>query len=241
MQLTRFVLLTGLLVVAISCVSAHSSGGGQEIAQADLNDWAERNYSVVLNSVLPIGAIDVDKFPRDVRWIVTVRIIPPFEKPEFRFSLQKKYDGTIETIVSTPRDSSILTQLRELKKKKPDAAVEQISSLVTLKHSTVTDRNCPQLSRLARELESLKLSPVLRDEISMDSTGYEFWSQALWGNRLLVRRGGPGPDAPKQPNPLLNWIEDARNTLSRSCPVSAGSQVSYPFLDQKRRKPLRKR
>lgn len=223
MQVTR--LLAGLLVAVVFCATANSYGGGKETAEADLDDWAERNYSAVLNSVLPIGAIEIGKFPRDVRWMVTVRIIPPFEKPEFRFSLQKKYDGKIETLVSTPRGSPILTQLRELKRKKPDATVEQISSLVAIQHSTVTDRDCPQLSRLARELESLKLSPVLPDEISMDSTGYEFWSHALWGNRMQVRLGGPGPDALKQPNPLLEWIEDARNTLSRSCLVSAGPKV----------------
>ncbi len=225
MQLTRFMLLAGLLVAAMFCVTAHSYGAGTETAEDDLDDWAERNYSAVLNSVLPIGAIEIGKFPRDVRWMVTVRIIPPFAKPEFRFSLQKKYDGKIETFVSTPRRSPILTQLRELKRKNPDATVEQISSLVAIQHSTVTDRDCPQLSGLARELESLKLSPVLPDEISMDSTGYEFWSQALWGNRMQLRLGGPGPDALKQPNPLLGWIEDARNTLSRSCLVSADSKV----------------
>lgn len=225
MQLTRLRTLATLFVTSILCVATHSYGGDRATAKGGVDEWVERNYSAVLASVLPIGAIDVSKFPRDVRWMVKVRIIPPFEKAEFLFSLQKKYDGKIEAVISTPRGSPILTQMRDLRKKRPDATVEQISSLIAIQHSTRSDRDCPQLSRLARELESLELSLVQPDEISMDSTGYEFWSQALWGNRMQVRLGGPGPDALKQPNPLLEWIEVARNTLSGSCLVSAGAKA----------------
>lgn len=225
MQLIRFRALATPFVAVIFCITTHSYGGDKTTAKAEVDEWAERNYSTVLAWVLPIGAIDVSKFPRDVRWMVKARIIPPFEKAEFLFSLQKKYDGKIEAVISTPRGSPILTQMRDLRKKRPDATVEQISSLIAIQHSTRTDQDCPQLSRLARELESLKLSLVQPDEISMDSTGYEFWSQALWGNRMQVRLGGPGPDALKQPNPLLEWIEDARKTLSRSCLVSARTKV----------------
>ena len=48
MQLTRFGVLAGLFVAAIFCVTAHSYGGGKEAAEADVDDWAERNYSAVL-------------------------------------------------------------------------------------------------------------------------------------------------------------------------------------------------
>jgi hypothetical protein len=220
MQLTKILLITTvILIVTVNCVFGHkrSSHLGIETEQdRDTAGQAERIYTDVLNHLLPSGEIAPEKFPKDVKWMVTVRILPPFEKPEYRFSMRKIYNGKVEVSVITPKGTSILSQLRTLQSKYPNASLEQISGFISIEQWTVTQLDHSQLSRLADEFEAIKISPVLPNELRMDGTGYEFWSQSLWGNRMNVILEGPGSNAKKQPHPLLQWAETVRNSIGLS-------------------------
>ncbi|HSB12232.1 MAG TPA: hypothetical protein VLM38_22285 [Blastocatellia bacterium] len=83
--------------------------------------------------------------------------------------------------------------------------------MVAIQHRTLTETQQPELARLAKEFEMIKISPVLPDELRVDETSYEIWSQSLWGNRIEIRLGGPGSEVEKQPHPILEWAESFRH------------------------------
>ncbi|HLN98748.1 MAG TPA: hypothetical protein VK208_09830 [Pyrinomonadaceae bacterium] len=197
----------------------HESVQTAQVKSADI--WAQENYATALSMILPSGEIEPTQFPKNVKWTVTVRILPPFEKPEYRFSMQRFYDGRVEVSVIKVKGSSILSQLQTLRTKYPDDSLQKISGFVSLDQLKSTQSEKPQLSRLANEFEVINISPVLPDELRVDDTGYEFWSQSLWGNRMTLNLGGPGPGTRRQPHPLLEWAEAVRSTIEG--PARAGN------------------
>lgn len=219
MQIIKLSLITLISVVAIVNFKVGFSDKNDQspTAQAINSDnWAQQNYPSVLNMTLPAGEIPSAQFPKNVKWIVTVRILPPFEKPEYHFSMQRFYDGRVEVSALKAKGSSILSQLEILRSKYPDDSLQKISALVSLDESKFTQSEKPQLTRLADEFEGIKMSPVLPDELRVDDTGYEFWSQSLWGNRMNLNLGGRGAAARKQPHPLLEWAESVRSVIDSS-------------------------
>jgi hypothetical protein len=211
--------------MGLSCAHGYVSARDHQIRltqDKDVGEWAERNYTVVRDILLPGGTIAPEKFPKNVKWSVTVRISPPHEKPEYQFFMQKTYDGKVEVSVIAAKGASIFSQLQALEKKYRDAPVERIIGLIALERQTITQDDCPQLSSLANQFEGISMSLVLPDELSVDETGYELWSQSLWGNRLNVVLGGPGADAKEQSHPLLQWAEAARSFFEKH----AGKQTS---------------
>src|ERR1044072_2891108 len=88
-----------IIAIVVSCAFAHTGECKKRVEMrqdGESDRWAERNYTTVLNNLLPSGAIAPDKFPKDLKWTVTVRIVSPFEQPECRFSMKKAYDGRVE-------------------------------------------------------------------------------------------------------------------------------------------------
>jgi hypothetical protein len=219
MQITKLslVILIGIVVVGNSTFGFIEENDNCPTAQAESSeDWAQQNYPAVLNMILPGGEIAVGEFPKNVKWIVTVRILPPFEKPEYRFSMQKFYDGRVEVSAIKPKGSSILSQLQTLRNKYPDDSLQKISAFVSLDKLHLTHSERPQLRDLAVKFEAIRMSPVLPDELIVDETGYEVWSESLWGNRTNLVLGGPGAGARKQPHPLLEWAESVRSVIESS-------------------------
>lgn len=213
MRLKHVLLTEVLILVVLNSVSGYCLSGDRgnfESNDTTIDRWVQGNYVRVLNAILPTGAIAPDKFPKNVQWIVTVRISPPLETPEYRFSMMKTYDGKVVATITTPRGDSIVSQLRVFKRRYPRAPVKRLISLISIDNRMITQANNPKLAQLASEFESINMSPVLPDELTSDETGYEFWSQSLWGNRMEVTIAGPGPDADKQPHRLLQWAEAFR-------------------------------
>ena len=220
MLIVKYV-VTAILVLSVAHNVGSGYNGGRDKVAQDRNDWAERNYAAVLETLLPSGAVTPEKFPENIKWMVTVRILPPHENPEYRFSFHRTYDGRVAASVTAAKGTSIISQLRRLNSKYSDVAPQKISEMISIERRTITQAECPRLRQLASQFEAIHISPVLPDELRMDETGYEFWSQSLYGNRMNVLLGGPGSDAKRQPHPLLQWAEDVRKTLSRLCSASA--------------------
>lgn len=212
MQIAKRTLL--VFVVAIVVVNGNSRlGCGQTSPPKTSESWARENYAAALAMILPAGEIAVGQFPKDVKWIVTVRILPPFEKPEYRFSMQRFYDGRVEVSATKIKGASLLSQLQILKTNNPDDSVQKIVELVSLDKLKLTQSQKPELTQLAHKFETISISPVLPDELRVDDTGYEFWSQSLWGNRMTITLGGPGLGARRQPQTLLEWAESVRSVI----------------------------
>jgi|GEM_PF-2498251 len=206
--------LTIIAVVICTLVYIGSCPRHAEAAQdREIDRWVQANYAAALNYLLPMGKIEPEKFPQNIRWIVTVRILPPFGAPEYRLSLRKTYEGKVEAEVASAKGGSVLSQLQALRKKYPDSTLEKLVELVSVQRWTISQDDLAELRQLAIDFEVIRLSPVLPDELRMDETGYEFWIQSLWGNQMEVRLSGPGSSAKKQPYPLLQWVEAFRRVV----------------------------
>ena len=207
------------VVIVVNCIFGVNGRAHRQIGLEDnAEKWAQQNYATALSRVLPGGDIAVSKFPKNVKWMVTVRILPPFEKPEYRFSMQKMYDGRVEMSVIKAKGSSIISQLQALKGKYPEDSLEKLCDSISLEQLKITQYDTRQLGRLADQFEAINISPVLPDELRVDDTGYELWSQSQWGNRMSLTISGPGPGAKRQPHPLLRWAESVRSAIDASSP-----------------------
>lgn len=184
--------------------------------QEDAELWASQNYVKVIDAVLPNEDVESDKFPENIRWIAGVRIVPSRESSEFKFTLHRFYDGRVSAFISKPKNAPIKTQLRELKRENPSDTVERIIKRVVIQHWTLTNEKCPQLKQLVKRFDSLRISPVLNDELMVDAVSYVVWSQAQWGDQVQLRLHGPGPSAQRQPYALIQWVEDFRSA-SKAC------------------------
>lgn len=200
----------------LSLLSAQAMPQAQQIESvedAGVHRWALENYQNVLDSLLPTPSFDPANFRRDIKWMVTVRVLPPPEQREYRLSLYRLYTGKVESIVITVKGSSIFSQMQALKRQNPDASEEAISRLIAREERHISESDLPELLRLAKDFESLKMSPVVRDELVLHATRYEIWSESQFGNRLQVVLEGAGSEAKEQPCPLLGWAEDFRRVV----------------------------
>ena len=216
-RLTDQILILMLLVLITTFPRIHSDDVAVAICrEAAVSDWVRDKYPRILDLVLPVDKSTASYLPKDVRWMVTVRITGPFFESESRLSLQMMYRKDVVSVLSSPVPS-LLTQLRRLKSEKRGATDEQIARLISLKHQTLTGQDCPGINRLAQDFEKLNLSPVLPDELIMDGTSYEIHSQSQWGNHWFLKYNGPGPQEPVQPYPLLTWVETLRELFATKC------------------------
>lgn len=223
MQMTKYSLITLLTLLGLACYAYARPREALRVsarARQDVEVWVEQNYVKVLDAVLPNEDFAVEKFPENIRWVASVRIVPSYDDFEFKFSLQRAYDGRVVAYVSAPQKVPIKAQVRELKRDHPNATLEEIIKLISVQHWTLTQERCPQLSQSAKQFESVKVSPSLNDELMLDAVSYSIWSQAQWGDRMQVRLRGPGPKARKQSYPLLQWAETFRSA-SKECMAKA--------------------
>lgn len=144
-----------------------------------------------------------------------VRIVPAFKDDiEYSLSVEKRYNGRLFAWVVRPKNHSIYGQLYELKKKQPKASVNELAKLIEVESYAGDQRRFPRLADLANEFETLRLSPVLSDEIMMDPAEYTFRVLSSSGENMLFTLYGPGSEAPVQPRGPIQWAESARAMLA---------------------------
>ena len=176
---------------------------------------SENTCSQLLDKLMPIGGNEAVTFPRNTKWLVTVRILPPFGHKEAFLSLRKLYSGSADGLIVTPMGGSIYEQCRALQSKRPGQSVAESAQQVTVRRKEFSQKDLPQISSFVTEFETITLSPVLPDELSNDSTRYELWVWSQYGQHMSVTLVGPGLTSEKQPHPLLQWIEDYRKLLEQ--------------------------
>jgi hypothetical protein len=211
-------------LLTVSCVSgtralaAPSSprGSAREEIQDTTDGWARDNYDLVLDVVFQ-DSCAASKEPGEVRWIACVRIVPGYPTElEYGLSVEKSYGGTVSAHVTRPRAESIYTQLCRLKKEHPAASASNLARFIELETQAGDQQRFPALLRFADEFEKIRFSPVLPDELLMDATRYVFCSKSSSGNQMELVLRGPGSSAPRQPQPLLQWVESVRQMLASS-------------------------
>ncbi len=107
------------------------------------------------------------------------------------------------------------TQLVQLRREHPDASLSDLARLVTVETRAADQKKLPALAQFAGDFERLAVTPALSDELIMDATRYEFAAKSYSGERMDLILLGPGPSAPIQPSPVLQWTEDLRRLLTR--------------------------
>jgi hypothetical protein len=205
-------MLALLYVPSASGLAAFSStrASTRQETQDTPESWARDNYDLILDRVFQ----DRCTASKDVRWIACVRMIPGHPSEiEYTLSVEKRYSGMILARVTRPKTRSIYTQLCKLRKDHPAASVSDLAKLIEVEAQTGDQQKFPALVRLADEFEKLRLSPVLPDEIMMDATKYVLRSRSFSGDQMELVLRGPGPSAPHQSQPVIQWAESARGVL----------------------------
>ncbi|MEW5980577.1 MAG: hypothetical protein AB1898_32755 [Acidobacteriota bacterium] len=177
--------------------------------------WAEHNYTNALEILLPNRAAVESRFAKDLKWVLSGRVLPPHEENELGFFLQRDYQGQAQLTIIRPRRDSIIMQLRALRKEFPDASLDRILGHVSLEHKRMAASDHPEVGLLADQFEEVRMSPVPPLDLFMDATGYEFWIETKWGSRTSILLSGPGSQALKQQHPLVLWAEGLRRFAAR--------------------------
>src|SRR5437870_2659369 len=93
-------LATAITIALVGCASGLHGTNSRVATQGQKSDaHVERYYPTVLERLLPSGQVSPETFPKNIRWMVTVRILPPFERPEYRFTMQETYGSEVEISV----------------------------------------------------------------------------------------------------------------------------------------------
>jgi len=214
------------LLCLLPWVEAAGQGRRAAEKQEQAEGWIKENYLAVVDliarekSCVPTDDAKsehaANKSSAAMRWSVCVRIIPGHpEELESLLWLEKLSDGSLQARIVGPRGASIYWQLVKLKAARRDASPVELAKLVAVETRERDRKTLPGLTQLASEFEEIRLSPVLSDELMMDPTVYSIRARSMWGEQMDLVLSGPGPSAPHQPGPLLDWVEKLRRVFSQ--------------------------
>lgn len=217
----RWFTLSVVALVMFPIASRELHGARRPNTQAQSSDasdtWAREHYASALDQVFGNACPSLTDSEQRVRWLVCIRVVPSGTSDvESALSLQRFYDGKVAASATVAKGSSVFAQLRELHRAYPTASAEELARHISVERRVRSSEELAALRKLADELEEIRLSPVLADQLMMDATKYEFYSESLYGNQLRLIVYGPGSKAPRQPHPLLSWAESLRQVLGGS-------------------------
>jgi hypothetical protein len=203
----------GVLVVLL--LFAEPPVGTMNASQGnDRGKRASECYASVHQMLFP-DRLQLNPFPPNVKWIVVVTVRPAYAGSETWFSLASKYNGDIELDIKTPHRASLTRQLIDLTGKLPETTCDELARMVQIDEYKIRDKDTPALRRSAESFQAIRMSPVMPDQLIMDSYNYHFWSESQWEQEMSVNLVGPGPEAPKQPHPLVEWVEEMRSVANK--------------------------
>lgn len=213
--LTLFVVLC--LTTVCSLQGAHRELSHHQAPHAQpSNASGEAMYEAVLRRVLP-SRLEPSQLPREIRWMTVVLVRDAFHTSEYWFSLSRGFDGAVTVVVRIPHGGSLARQIRDITKKSAATAAEEISKEVKIDECQTSDKTIPRLRQLGTNYEDMRLSPVMPVELYADPFEYLIWSQSQYGQEMTARLSGFGPGNPRQPHPLVDWVEEERSTTAKVC------------------------
>jgi hypothetical protein len=217
-HIKTFAFITAILFFVVSSAYGQEAASlsDEEIQQAN---WLNENYRKALDLILPVGMAASDETINDApEWILTVRVSPPWDASKFyQLTFLKNFKGSVEATIIMPKGGSISEQLINLRKRNPQATLEEISKLVSVNRQTFTEKERPQLKLLARRFERLKMSPLPPNALILHGTDYYFWVKPYWVNHveyaITEPSGSYWGNLGKYPHPLAKWAESVRMVL----------------------------
>lgn len=75
----------------------------QPANKQSLDKWVEENYPNVLDRLMPKDNFPANAPRENVKWVMTVRVLSPYEQPETSFSMQRKYGGEVDIVRESGR------------------------------------------------------------------------------------------------------------------------------------------
>jgi hypothetical protein len=206
-----------LCFILLCATMADLPANGQSTKETDSEPWAIEHYDEILRRLLPDLPKEVHNgnIPQEFQWILVARVVDPDRPGEFWFSLRRSYSHEITATIRTPDGKSIFAQIEELRQEEPTASPEAIAQKVRIREYNFTARSVPELQNLAREFESLRTHAQMPDTTMSHPVKYYFWTMSLWGQTLQAQLIGPGPQATRQPHPLVEFVEDFRRVMGK--------------------------
>jgi hypothetical protein len=196
-------------------VALGSPAKRQSSKEAEVHQWVLEHYDQVVGELLPDVPKETDT-GRDTQWILSVRVYDP-QRPEFWFFIRKNYTSAITATIRVPEDESIYVQLGELWQAAPTDSPELLAKKVRLKEYNWTSDKVPELRKLVTEFESVKIAAEVSDALLSDPVVYHFRIGSRSGEEMRLTSHGPGPlpTPARQPNSLIQFVEDFRRFMDK--------------------------
>ena len=107
--------------------------------------------------------------------IVTVRRVGPYSDPEIQFSLIESSDGHVVAQIFVPDHCSIGDQMLALFLRDPHSTEQERLRAVSIKKTTVTESQAPEVRHLFRDFQRLRVSTHLFEGLILDARSYQVW------------------------------------------------------------------
>jgi hypothetical protein len=207
----------GLAITLCIIIEAHGRGLVQSVTRQSLEDWVASNYSTIIDSLFPMRDTGFAGMQRDIRWRMTARITNGLSDSVTSWSLSVRYNEEIEFTLASSDGESLLEELKKIKREHEDYGINQVAAAVRVNRRNIFSKECPELKTVAKNYESIRMSPELPQELIMDASVYDLMYESQYGNTLRVKYYGPGSRVKIQTNPLISWAEDVRGIVIEGC------------------------
>jgi len=213
MSTFRVVLAITLCII----ISAHGEGVIQNVERQSLEDWVASNYSIIIDSLFAMRDKGFAEVPRGIRWRIAARITNGLSGSVIFWSLSVRYNEEIDFTLTSSDNGSLLEEVKKIKKEHEAYSIKQVAESVPVSRKSISSMECPELKTVAKNYESIRISPALPQELIMDASVYDLMYESQYGNILRVKYYGPGSEVNFQSNALIGWTEDVRRIVIEGC------------------------
>lgn len=173
--------------------------------------WMDEHFQSTLDALLPldqpIGALVIYRSHRDLYTDV----------PEYSLSIQQHNENNgkrhyLTARILVPDSQSLYSQMMALHRKYPDRPASEVRGELRLQTWSVTETDCPALTKQFTKLRELRFGIPLSDEIVLHPLIHEFRFRGLAGDMKIV--------IDDQSHALAKWATETKQALA-PCTVSS--------------------
>ncbi len=219
--------LSGLLLVVLMWATASFGAAAQDCRAVPPDDkafvWAANNYDEILDLALPV---DVPWVPGLIVWRAHARGKEYGPHPEFVFHFTNPMGVTraggktlkpevMNIEIIAPEGCGIMPQAESIRHERPTASPAEVARLIKMQRWSTDVVHCPELKKLAREFEHLKMTAYPNDELVMHADRYDFAFQSLSGK--IVASFFPARENATRYGGLVRWAKRVRDVVVNQC------------------------
>lgn len=206
-------LTLSLLLVTLAGASI-SSAQGKEPQETV---WAWEHREAALEAVFPHPTREADFNAEGPEWIISVRVSPAWEKPEWQLIVKKGFHGLVSATIVESKGSSVAEQLATLRAAHPEWTDAQCFAAVETTERTVTGKSCHVLTSLADKASHLHVGLVNRSFMCMHCSHFDFLINTYYGEPMTFSMDEPNGSywgwLPDHPHKLLKWVGKVRKAI----------------------------